>query len=84
MGAGLLGDSWPFAPLLADFDVSQDTRGDIYGHARGLSWRLCMGCLVASYGFCPRCAHAERAMLLALSANVAPTFLHVRVLWDNG
>lgn len=80
----MLGDSWPSAPLLADLILARMPRGDLYGHVWELSWRLRAGYLVVSLGFYPSCAPTQRAKLLALSANAAPTFQHVRALWDNG
>lgn len=65
----MLGDSWSSAPLLADLMLARMSRGDLYGQAWELSWRLRAGCLVVSLGFYPSCAPMQRAKLLAPSAE---------------
>ena len=67
----MLGDSWSSAPLLADLMLARMSRGDLYGHAWELSWRLRAGCLVVSLGFYPSCAPMQRAKLLAPQAAFA-------------
>ena len=67
---GFSPDDARYAPLFADLAFDALPQDDLYAYVRELSWRLRLARLVASLGFYPDCAPAERPHLLELTARL--------------
>lgn len=67
---GFILDDARYAPLLAGLALDALPQDDLYAYVRELAWRLRLARLVASLGFYPDCAPAERPHLLDLTARL--------------